>query len=99
MAMLPYSFILDTRKQNVLIVSGGEAVAYWLRHYAASRQVAGSIPDEVIRFFNRPNPSSRTLALRSTQPLTEMSTRIFLEGKGQPACKAESLTTICEPIV
>jgi hypothetical protein len=25
-------------------------------------------------FFNRPNPSSRTMALGSTQPLTEMST-------------------------
>jgi hypothetical protein len=24
----------------------------WLRHYATSRKVAGSIPDEVIRFFN-----------------------------------------------
>jgi hypothetical protein len=33
------------------------------RHYATSRKVAGSIPDEVIRFFNWPNPSSRTVAL------------------------------------
>jgi hypothetical protein len=24
----------------------------WLRHYATSRQIAGSIPDEVIGFFN-----------------------------------------------
>jgi hypothetical protein len=24
----------------------------WLRHYAASRKVAGSIPDKVIRFFS-----------------------------------------------
>jgi hypothetical protein len=38
---------------------------------------AGSIPDEVTEFFNWPNPSSRTtiMALRSTQPLTEMNTR------------------------
>jgi hypothetical protein len=28
-----------------------------------------------IFFFNLPNPSSRTMTLRSTQPLTEMSTR------------------------
>jgi hypothetical protein len=35
----------------------------------------GSIPDELIWFFNWPNPSSRTVALGSTQPLTEMSTR------------------------
>jgi hypothetical protein len=34
----------------------------------------GSSPDEV-DFFNWPNPSSRTMALGSTQTLTEMSTR------------------------
>jgi hypothetical protein len=44
-------------------------------HCATSRKVAGSIPDEVIGFFNWPNPSSRTMALGSTQFLTEMSTR------------------------
>jgi hypothetical protein len=32
-------------------------------HYATSRQVAGSIPNEVIEFFNWPNPASRTIAL------------------------------------
>jgi hypothetical protein len=46
----------------------------WLRHYATSRKVAGSSADEV-DIFNWPNPSSRTMALGSTQPLTEMSTR------------------------
>jgi hypothetical protein len=55
-------------------------IAIW--HYATSRKVVGSIPDEVIEFFNRPNPSSRTMALRSTQPLTEMSTRNFPGIKG-----------------
>jgi hypothetical protein len=53
----------------------GHAVAQWLRHYAASRKVAGSSPDEVDLFLNRPNPFGRTMALGSTQPLTEMSTR------------------------
>jgi hypothetical protein len=48
----------------------------WLRRYATSRKVAGSIPDEVIEFFfNLPNSYSRNMALWSTQPLTEMSTR------------------------
>jgi hypothetical protein len=28
-------------------VHSGHAVAYWLRHYATNRKVAGSIPDEV----------------------------------------------------
>jgi hypothetical protein len=50
-------------------------------------------------FFNLPNPSSRTMALGSTQPLTEMSSKNFPGGKGQPARKADSLTAICEPIV
>jgi hypothetical protein len=60
--------------------------------------VARSIPDEVIGFFYIPNPSSRTMALGSTQPLTEMSTRNLPGGKGRPACKADNLTVICESI-
>jgi len=47
----------------------------WLRYCAISRKVAGSIPDYVIRIFHCHNPSGRTMALRLTQPLTEMSTR------------------------
>jgi hypothetical protein len=39
------------------------------------------------------------MALGSTQPLTEMSTRKSPGGKGRPARKADNLTTICEPIV
>jgi hypothetical protein len=60
--------------------------------------VAGSIPDEVIGFFNLPNPSGRTMALGSTEPLTEMSTRNLPGGKRRPARKAE-LTAICDSIV
>jgi hypothetical protein len=68
-------------------------------HYATSRKVAGSNPDEVIGFFNRHNPSSHTTALGSTQPLMEMSTRNLLGAKGRPTRKANNLTAICEPIV
>ena len=46
----------------------------WLRHCATSHKVAGSIPDGVIGIFHWHNPSGRTMALGSTQPLTEMST-------------------------
>jgi hypothetical protein len=67
-------------------------------HYATNQKVAGRTPDEV-DFFNWPNPSSRTVALRSTQPLTEKSTRNLFEGKGRPERKVNSLTSICEPIV
>jgi hypothetical protein len=40
-----------------------------------------------------------TMALGSTQPLTEMSIRNLPEAKGRPACKADNLNAICEPIV
>jgi hypothetical protein len=39
------------------------------------------------------------MALESTQPQTEMSTRNLAEGKGRPARKADNLTAICEPTV
>jgi hypothetical protein len=49
----------------------------------AYRKVAGSIPDGVIVIFHLHNPSGRTMALGSTQLLTEMSTRnISLVGGG-----------------
>jgi hypothetical protein len=69
-----------------------------MRHYATSRNVAGSIPDEVIEFF-LPIPSGRIMALGLTQPLTEMSSRNLPGGKGRPARKDDSLTPICELIV
>jgi hypothetical protein len=59
----------------------------WLRHYATSRKVAGSISNEVMGFFTWPNPP------------TEMSTRNLPGGKGRPARKTDNLTAICEPIV
>jgi hypothetical protein len=62
-------------------------------------KVAGSIPGEIIGFFNWPNPSSRIMALESTHSLTEMSIRNFPGSKGRPARKADNLTAICEPIV
>jgi hypothetical protein len=40
-----------------------------------------------------------SMALGSTQPLTEMSTRNFPGSKGRPASKADNLTAIFEPIV
>jgi hypothetical protein len=39
---------------------------------ATSRKVAGSIPDGVIGIFH---PSGRTVAVGSTQPLTDMGTK------------------------
>jgi hypothetical protein len=58
---------------------------YFLVSMCINQKVAGSIPDEVTGFFNWRNPSSRTLALGSTQPLTEMSIRHLPVCKGRPA--------------
>jgi hypothetical protein len=70
----------------------------WSRHYATSRKVAGSNPDEV-DFFNLFNSSRSTMAMESTQPVTEMSTRNIHGGKVRSERKADNLTAICEPIV
>jgi hypothetical protein len=50
-------------------------VAQWLSYCATNPKVTGSIPDGVIGIFHRHNPSDRTMALGSTQTVTEMSTR------------------------
>jgi hypothetical protein len=49
--------------------------------------------------FSLPNLSSRTMALRSTQPLIEMSSRNLPGGKERPGRKADHLTAICEPMI
>ena len=51
----------------------------WLRHFATSPTVAGSIPDGVTGNFDWHNPSGRTMALGLTQPLTEMSKAVPLQ--------------------
>jgi hypothetical protein len=58
-----------------------------------------SISDELTEFFSLPNPPSRTMALGSTQSLTEMSTRNLPEGKGWAVSKADNFIAIFEPIV
>jgi hypothetical protein len=52
------------------------------------------VPEEV-DFFNLPDPSSSNMVLGSTQPLKEMSSRIFPGDKGRPTLKADKITTIC----
>jgi hypothetical protein len=60
----------------------------------AGRSLVG-VPDEV-DFFNLPYPFSRNMALGSTQPLTEMSTRNLSGGKKRPARRADNLVAIDE---
>jgi hypothetical protein len=52
---------------NIHNICRGTLYRRWSRHYATSRKVASSIPDEIIGFLNLPNLSSRTMALESTQ--------------------------------
>ena len=55
----------------------GHAVAQLVGHLATIRKVVFSIPEGVIGIFHRLNPSCRTMALGSTQPMTEISTRVI----------------------
>ena len=72
----------------------GTAIAQWLRCCATNRKVADSIPDGVIEIFHWHNPSDRTMALGSTQPLTEMSVRNISWGKGG-RCVGLTTTILC----
>jgi len=60
----------ERSSKRVLLLRGPLCTRWrsWSRHCATRRKVAGSIPYGVI-------PSGRTLALASTQPITEMSAR------------------------
>ena len=62
----------------------------WLRCCATNWKVAGSITDGVIGNFHGHNPSDRTMALGSTQPLTGA----FPGGKRWPVRRADNLNTI-----
>jgi hypothetical protein len=59
---------------------------------------AGSIPDEVIGFFNWPNPSSRAVALDRPRLWHKQVAGIFLEGKGGLGHKADNLIATCEQL-
>jgi hypothetical protein len=74
-------------KQNIW----GTRYRSWLRLYATSRKVTGSIPDGAIWFiFNLPNSSSCNMTQCLTQSLTEMSSKNLHGGK---ACRRLRLTT------
>ena len=61
-----------TLKKSQPFFRGGHLVKA-LRYKLEGR--AGLTPDGVIGTFHGRNPSGRSMALRLTQPLTEMSTR------------------------
>ena len=59
----------------VIFIAGGTRWRSWLRRCTTSRKAAGSIPDGVTGIFHWLNPSGHTMAVRSTQPLTEKIAR------------------------
>jgi hypothetical protein len=78
---------LIPEKCNCSIV--GYAVAQLVEAicYKLEGRFFGSQWGHCIFSFNLPNPSSRTITLRLTQPLTVMRTRNFSGRKARPACK------------
>jgi hypothetical protein len=68
-----------------------------LRHCACVGRSRLRFPMKVTELFSWLNPSSRIMALRSTKPLTEISTRNLPGSKGQAPRKADNLTAICKP--
>jgi len=71
------------------------AVAQWLRYCSTNRKVADSIHDVVIWIFHWHNPSDRTMALGSTQPLTEKSIRSISWGKSGRCLRLKTLPPSC----
>jgi len=84
-----------SRSYSVQLCVWGTQWCSWLRHCAARRNVAGSIPDGVIGIFHWHNPSGRTMILESAQPLTEMSSRNICGGKGGRCVGLTNLPPTC----
>jgi hypothetical protein len=82
-----------------LINRVSNSVTNWPDNWKCIRVSRVRFPMRSLDFFNWPNPSSLSMALGSTQPLTEMSTRNLSGGKWQPARKVDNLNANCEPIV
>jgi hypothetical protein len=72
---------------------GGTRYRSWLRHYATSRKVAGSSPDEV-DFFNLPTLSSPVVDSASNRNEYQESSWGVKGGR-----RLGLTTAICEPIV
>ena len=93
--LLPDRHIQDIQN-TVPLVTWGTAVAQWLRRCATNRKVAGSISAGVIGIFHwYKNPSDRTMALGSAQPITEMNTRSISWGKGGRCIRLTTLPPSC----
>jgi hypothetical protein len=81
---------------NKVMRARGSVVAWDTMLQAGKSQVRFPMS---LNFFNLLNPSSRTMALGSTQSLTEMNTSNLPGVRGRPARKADNLAAIFGPTV
>ena len=81
------------------MICDGTAVAQWLTCCATNRKVAGSIPAGVSGFFIDIKSFRCTMALESTQPLTEVSTRSISWGKGGQCVRLTTLPPSCAVVM
>jgi hypothetical protein len=58
----------------------------------------GTRSEQVIGFFNLPNPCSRIMARGLLNLWQKQVPEIFLRSKGRPTREADNLVAICEPI-
>jgi hypothetical protein len=94
--MIPKHWYPCTKLHRITSQKRGSRWRRWLRHYATSRKVAGSIPDGFNGIFHWHNSSSCTMALGSTQLPTETSTRNISWGLRRPVRRADNSTAfIC----
>jgi hypothetical protein len=83
------------------VINAYVMVAQLVETYGTRWKVEDSISDNVITIFHGHNSSGRTMALQSTQPLTEMSTRNISWGinhltpNGHFSGRTAPLTYIC----
>jgi hypothetical protein len=79
------------------------AAAYWLRHYATSRKVAGSRPDEVNEFSSiyliLMSALGPGIYLTSNRNSARNKKIMFLKSRARPVRRADSFNPICEPII
>ena len=92
--------LFDYKNPDVLIEvgilqTGDTRWRSWLRYYAAIRKVVRTNSDGVTGIFHWHNPSGRTMALGSTQPLKKWVPGTYPGGKGGQSIRLTTLPPLC----
>jgi hypothetical protein len=91
--------LLDSLNEIIRSITqseGGHVVAQLVD--ATNQKVAGLTHDRVIGIFHLHNPSGSNMALWSTQPLIEMSTRNIYWGEGGQCVRLTTLPPSCADV-